>query len=112
MAVLAVIPKQLEIGFSATSRGKFSVGIHSIRTSSKQKKPSGAREEEIIKTATEEFLDIEGKPFRFENCVAILQDKMPKFDPMVAEYVDKELPSEHDNDGAVMEPKKVAPKFN
>jgi hypothetical protein len=35
-AALAGIPRQLEIGFSVTSRGKFSVGIHSIRTSSKR----------------------------------------------------------------------------
>jgi No apical meristem-associated C-terminal domain len=77
----------------------------------KQKKRSGAREEDIIKAATEEFLDIEGKPFWFENCVPILQE-MPKFDPMVAEYVDEELPSEDDKDGAAMETRKVAPKVN
>jgi hypothetical protein len=79
----------------------------------KQKKPSGARDKDtMIKAATEEFLDIEGKPFRSENCVPILQEMPKKFDPMVAEYVDKELPSEDDKDGAAMEPRKVAPKAN
>jgi hypothetical protein len=47
----------------------------------KQEAPSGTPYEEHIELAMERYLEEEGRPFPFKECVAILH-QMPKFDPM------------------------------
>ena len=48
----------------------------------KQEGPSGTPYTEYIRLAMEKYLEEEGRPFLFEDCVPILH-QMPKFDPMI-----------------------------
>jgi len=50
----------------------------------KEKSPSGVLEMEYIQKASEEFMNMTGKPFPYEHCVEILH-VLPKFDPFVME---------------------------
>ena len=40
--------------------------------------PSGWKEEDLVKAAADSFAETEGKPFKWDHCVKVLQ-KMPKF---------------------------------
>jgi hypothetical protein len=55
----------------------------------KEKKPSGKTEEDIIQDAVDHYLEMEGKPFKFQHCVETLH-QMPKFNPMIDDDDDDE----------------------
>ena len=50
----------------------------------KDSNPSGWKEEDFIREASEKFLEKVGKPFGFEKCLPILWD-CPKYDPMITD---------------------------
>ena len=50
----------------------------------KDSNPSGWKEEDFIREASEKFLEKVGKPFGFEKCLPILWD-CPKCDPMITD---------------------------
>ena len=55
----------------------------------KEVNPSGWNEEKFIQAATDSFLEHEGKPFKWQNCIAILH-QMPKFNPMMAHHEEED----------------------
>jgi hypothetical protein len=66
--------------------------------------PSGTVESEYIDKAAERFLEDEGRPFLYKDCVEVLH-QLPKFDPMIyleqdAVIVDDD--AEDDDDEEVM----------
>jgi len=65
----------------------------------KQEGPSGTPYDEYIDLAMEKYLEEEGRPFPFKECVPILH-QMPKFDPMVeVEEIVIDDDDEDDDDG-------------
>ena len=52
----------------------------------KEQKPSGWKEEDLIKAAKEAFEEATGKEFKFDHCVEVLH-KMPKYNPMIEDLV-------------------------
>jgi hypothetical protein len=65
----------------------------------KQEGPSGTPYDEFIDLAMEKYLEGEGRPFPFKECVPILH-QMPKFDPMVeVEEIEIDDDEEDDEDG-------------
>ena len=65
----------------------------------KSNNPSGHTEDDIMRLAVENFLEVEGSAFRFIDCVPILQ-QMPKFNPMLDDDSLDDDDDDDDDDGS------------